>query len=276
MARERSAGGFPPESRWPADGPVAVGGDLSVERLLDAYARGIFPWPVAEGPRGLLWWSPDPRGVLDPGRLHVPRRLDRTIRSGRFTVTVDESFAEVVRGCGLSGTRRGDTWITPAIMAAYGRLHAAGVCHSVEVREEGRLVGGNLSLICATLGTPYAIDADGAVLFIEDVNEPPYRVDRMMSHLRLAGVLDKVAGIVVGQFTCKDADEQAIQREVVIEYCRPLGCPVVANFPCGHVTDNATLPLGARVALDADAGTLEVLEPTCTPPRPATGAPTAR
>ena len=142
MARERSAGGFPPEGRWPADGPVAVGGDLSVERLLDAYARGIFPWPVAEGPRGLLWWSPDPRGVLDPGRLHVPRRLDRTIRSGRFTVTVDESFAEVVRGCGLSGTRRGDTWITPAIMAAYGRLHAAGACHSVEVREEGRLVGG--------------------------------------------------------------------------------------------------------------------------------------
>ena len=137
-------------------------------------------------------------------------------------------------------------------------------------RCEGRLVGGNLSLICATLGTPFAIDADGAVLFIEDVNEPPYRVDRMMSHLRLAGVLDKVAGIVIGQFTCKDADEQAIQREVVIEYCRPLGCPVVANFPCGHVADNATLPLGARVALDADAGTLEVLEPTCAPPRPAT------
>jgi muramoyltetrapeptide carboxypeptidase len=143
-------------------------------------------------------------------------------------------------------------------------------------RCEGRLVGGNLSLICATLGTPYAIDADGAVLFIEDVNELPYRVDRMMSHLRLAGVLDKVAGIVVGQFTCDDADEQAVQREVVLEYCRSLGCPVVANFPCGHVADNATLPLGARVALDADAGTLEALELTCSPPRPATDAPAPR
>ena len=143
-------------------------------------------------------------------------------------------------------------------------------------RREGRLVGGNLSLICTTLGTPYAIDADGAVLFIEDVNELPYRVDRMMSHLRLAGVLDKVAGIVVGQFTCNDVDEQAVQREVVLEYCRPLGCPVVANFPCGHVADNATLPLGARVALDADAGTLEVLEPTCSPPPPATDAPASR
>jgi muramoyltetrapeptide carboxypeptidase len=130
-------------------------------------------------------------------------------------------------------------------------------------RCEGRLVGGNLSLIAATLGTPYALDATGAVLFIEDVDERPYRVDRMMSHLRLAGVLDAVAGIVVGRFTCKDAEEQALQRDVVLEYCRDLGCPVVADFPCGHVADNATLPLGATVVLDADAGTLTVVEPTC-------------
>jgi len=130
-------------------------------------------------------------------------------------------------------------------------------------RCEGRLVGGNLSLICATLGTPYAIDAAGAVLLLEDVDEKPYRVDRMMSHLRLAGVLDAAAGVVLGRFTCKDPEEQALQREVVLEYCRPLGKPVVADFPCGHVADNVTLPLGARVALDADAGTLEVLEPSC-------------
>jgi muramoyltetrapeptide carboxypeptidase len=136
-------------------------------------------------------------------------------------------------------------------------------------RCEGRLMGGNLSLICATLGTPYAIDATDAVLFIEDINERPYRVDRMLAHLRLAGVLDDVAGVVVGRFTCDEyegekklADERQ-QREVVLEYCRALGCPVVADFPCGHVRDNATLPLGARVALDADAGTLDVLEPSC-------------
>lgn len=133
----------------------------------------------------------------------------------------------------------------------------------------GRLVGGNLSLIAATIGTPYEIDAAGAVLFIEDVNERPYRIDRLLSQLRLAGVLDGVAGVVVGQFTCddyegekKEADEQA-QREVVLEYCRALGCPAVADFPCGHVRDNATLPLGAMVTLDADAGTLEVIEPSC-------------
>jgi len=133
-------------------------------------------------------------------------------------------------------------------------------------RCEGRLVGGNLSLIAATLGTPYEIDAEGAVLLLEDVDERPYRIDRMMSHLRLAGVLDAAAGVVIGQFTCKDPEEQALQREVVLEYCRALGCPVVADFPCGHVADNVTLPLGARVALDATAGTLTVVEPSCRAP----------
>ncbi len=144
-------------------------------------------------------------------------------------------------------------------------------------RCEGRLVGGNLSLIAATLGTPYAIDAEGAVLLLEDVDERPYRVDRMMSHLRLAGVLDAAAGVVVGRFTCKDPEEQTLQREVVLEYCRALGCPVVADFPCGHVADNATLPLGARVTLDAIAGTLTVVEPTCraAAPADATGKPAA-
>ncbi len=139
----------------------------------------------------------------------------------------------------------------------------------------GRLVGGNLSLIAATIGTPYALDAKGCVLFLEDVNERPYRVDRLLSQLRLAGVLDGLAGVVVGRFTCdeyegekKEQDERE-QREVVLEYCRALGCPVVADFPCGHVRNNVTLPLGARVTLDADAGTLEVIEPSCLPRSPA-------
>lgn len=150
--------------------------------------------------------------------------------------------------------------------AAPRRIPAAPAAPVVTVtrgRCEGRLQGGNLSLICATLGTPYAIAPEGAVLFIEDVGEQPYRVDRMLSHLRLAGVLDTVAGIVIGRFTGKDAAEEAAIREVVLDACRPLGCPVVADFPCGHVADNATLPLGIRVALDADAGTLEILEPSC-------------
>lgn len=136
-------------------------------------------------------------------------------------------------------------------------------------RAEGRLCGGNLSLICATLGTPYAIEPAGRILFLEDVNEKPYRVDRMLSHLRLAGVLDAAAGIVAGTFTFDDdtagdpAAEQARIADILREYLAGSGKPAVLGFPAGHVSDNATLPLGANVRLDADAGTLEILESPC-------------
>ena len=156
MSLDASAGGFPPVHRWPPDGPIAVGGDLSVERLVAAYAQGIFPWPASPGPRGLLWWSPDPRAILDPAKLHVPRRLERTLRSGGFELSLDRSFAAVVRGCAVSGTRRGNTWITPAMAGAYARLHAAGIAHSIEVWREGRLAGG-LYGVC--LGGMFAGDS---------------------------------------------------------------------------------------------------------------------
>ena len=127
---------------------------------------------------------------------------------------------------------------------------------------EGRLVGGNLSLVAATLGTPYAIDARGAILFLEEVGEVPYRVDRLVSQLRLAGVLDGVAGIALGGFT--ETGEVEDGHPGVLDVLRDLlgglGIPVAHGFPFGHVDNNWTLPLGARARLDADAGTLEVLE----------------
>jgi muramoyltetrapeptide carboxypeptidase len=124
----------------------------------------------------------------------------------------------------------------------------------------GRLWGGNLSLITATLGTPYALQPKGAVLFVEDVNEAPYRVDRMLSHLRLAGVLDAVAGVVVGSFTTKDPAEAAEVDRVLREYFGALKVPVVMRFPVGHVPPNATLPHGGLVELDADRATLRLVE----------------
>ena len=130
-------------------------------------------------------------------------------------------------------------------------------------KAQGRLMGGNFTLVCATLGTPYAIEANGIVLFLEDVNEAPYRVDRMLSQLRLAGILDSVAGIVIGQFTNKDpGDAKEIER-VIMEYMKQLRCPVIANFPVGHVSNNATLPHGAMAELDADLGVLKLLEEPC-------------
>ncbi|HYR10159.1 MAG TPA: LD-carboxypeptidase [Longimicrobium sp.] len=127
---------------------------------------------------------------------------------------------------------------------------------------EGPLLGGNLSLLSATLGTPYAIRPEGAILFIEEVGEHPYRLDRLLSHLRLAGVLSAVAGIAVGGITETPEMEGAPDAaEVVRDTLGGLGVPVATGFPFGHIDDNWTLPLGVRARLDADAGTLALLEP---------------
>jgi muramoyltetrapeptide carboxypeptidase len=124
----------------------------------------------------------------------------------------------------------------------------------------GRLLGGNLTLVCATLGTPYAIEPKGAILFLEDVNEAPYRMDRMLSQLRLAGVLDAVAGVVLGSFTGKGAqDAQEIDR-VLRDYFGGRKVPVLMHYPVGHTARNATLPHGGLVELDADRGALRVLD----------------
>ncbi len=122
------------------NGLLAMGGDLSAERLLDAYRHGIFPWFNPGEP--ILWWSPDPRMVLVPDEIRVTRSLARRIRNGGFEVRVDTAFADVMRAC--AGPRDGadGTWISPAMVAAYTRLHQAGYAHSVETWHAGELVGG--------------------------------------------------------------------------------------------------------------------------------------
>jgi leucyl/phenylalanyl-tRNA---protein transferase len=129
---------FPAAERASAEGLVAVGGDLAPERLLLAYDRGIFPWYEEGLPP--LWWSPDPRTVVTADSLHVARRLERTLRSGRFRVTWDAAFAQVIRGCREG--REDATWLIDEMVSAYERLHALGHAHSVEVWEGERLVGG--------------------------------------------------------------------------------------------------------------------------------------
>ena len=122
-----------------AEGLVAVGGDLSVERLLLAYRSGIFPWSADP----ISWWSPDPRGILELDQFHVSRSLARTLRRGVFTVKWNSAFEQVVQGCAQGAPGRESTWIHPDIMAAYGRLHREGHAHSVECwSNNGELVGG--------------------------------------------------------------------------------------------------------------------------------------
>ncbi|HET9977755.1 MAG TPA: LD-carboxypeptidase [Burkholderiaceae bacterium] len=123
-------------------------------------------------------------------------------------------------------------------------------------RARGALVGGNLSIVASLLGTPWALPVQGAILFLEDVSEALYRVDRLLVQLRHAGVLDAVAGIVLGSFT-EDDDPTTVLRE----HLAALGKPVLAGWPAGHGRPNRALPLGVRVALDATAGTLTLLEP---------------
>ena len=129
-------------------------------------------------------------------------------------------------------------------------------------RAEGKLIGGNLSLLVTLLGTPYEPDFDGAILFMEDVSEPPYSVDRMLTHLWLTGHLEQTAGIVFGKFTDDDYDSNTLSMEQVLrERCEPLGIPTLRGAMIGHVEDQTVVPIGVNARLDVDEGTLKLLEP---------------
>jgi leucyl/phenylalanyl-tRNA--protein transferase len=163
---------FPDPSRAEPDGLLAVGGDLSPERLLAAYAEGIFPWYDERSP--ILWWSPDPRLVLYPEELHVSRRLARTVRQDRFRVTSDAAFADVIRRCAAHARpgQRG-TWITDEMIEAYVALHRLGFAHSFESWDGDALAGGlyGVSLGAAFFGESMFADRNDAskVAFVRAV-----------------------------------------------------------------------------------------------------------
>jgi len=127
------------------DGLLAAGGDLSAERLLAAYRRGIFPWYESGQP--VLWWSPDPRCVLWPGDLHVSRRLAQEMRKTQLTVRFNRAFADVIRACAAPRRYQAGTWITNEMSAAFEALHAEGWAHSVEVWDRDHLAGGLYGLV---------------------------------------------------------------------------------------------------------------------------------
>jgi muramoyltetrapeptide carboxypeptidase len=140
------------------------------------------------------------------------------------------------------------------------------VSHLGSGTARGRLVGGNLSLVSAIEGTPYALDCEDAILVIEDVREAPYRIDRMLRQLQLAGKLQQLRGVVLGQFTQDYSREDQLTEDdrfstsgVLRQYFENAGIPVLVNFPLGHVDQNCTLPLGAEAEIDAEAGTLRII-----------------
>lgn len=132
---------FPPPELAEKDGLLAIGGDLRPERLLLAYSMGIFPWFDEDSP--IMWWSLDPRMVLFPDKLKVSASLRQTLRSGRFQVTFDEAFDQVITACAEVNRQHQDgTWINSQMIKAYQALHRAGYAHSVEVWRENQLAGG--------------------------------------------------------------------------------------------------------------------------------------
>lgn len=132
---------FPDISKADADGLLAVGGNLSVEMLLNAYAHGIFPWFMAGEP--VLWWSPDPRMVLFPDAVNVSKNLGRQIRKFDYEIRIDTRFDSVIRHCAsANGRTAANTWITNDMILAYNNMHNEGFAHSFETYLDGRLVGG--------------------------------------------------------------------------------------------------------------------------------------
>jgi leucyl/phenylalanyl-tRNA--protein transferase len=138
----RKSARFPAAESADEYGLVAIGGELSPDWLLDAYRHGLFPWPLIEGIDEPQWWSPDPRAIFELDSFHISRRLGQTLRSGKFTVSGDRDFAAVIRGCATAGDRRGKTWLTGEMIAAYEELHRLGHAHSVESWLGPDLAGG--------------------------------------------------------------------------------------------------------------------------------------
>ena len=166
---------FPPPHLATRDGLLAIGGDLSQQRLLAAYQMGIFPW-YSEG-QPILWWSPDPRLVLRPAAIRVSRRLERTVAKGDFRVTMDRAFDRVIEHCAdIPRPRQNGTWIVRGMIDAYQRLHRSGYAHSVEVWRDERLVGG---LYGVSLGRCFF----GESMFTLESNASKVALVRLARHL---------------------------------------------------------------------------------------------
>lgn len=170
---------FPPPEHATPDGLLAIGGELAPDWLLDAYRNGIFPWPVSDEER-MLWWTPDPRGILPLDGLYRSRRLKRTLRSGKFRVTCDQDFAGVIAGCAIGPGREEGTWLTDEMIAAYTELHQLGHAHSIEVWHEDQLAGGTYGL---AIGGLFAAES----MFFRVRDASKVAIAHLVGHLNTRG-----------------------------------------------------------------------------------------
>ena len=176
----RSDDPFPPVARAlkSPNGLLCAGGDLSPERLVDAYCHGIFPWYSEGDP--ILWWSPNPRMVLFPGELKVSRSLRKAVARGTFEIRFDHAFVRVIEACAEPREGQAGTWIVPEMAAAYTSLHVRGLAHSVEAWQDGELVGGLYGL---ALGDAFF----GESMFARATDASKVALVALVERLRAAG-----------------------------------------------------------------------------------------
>jgi leucyl/phenylalanyl-tRNA--protein transferase len=167
---------FPDPRLADAEGLVAIGGDMSEERLLLAYRSGIFPWTADP----VTWWSPDPRAIVELDQLHIPRSLAKTLRKNIFRLTKDEAFRRVIESCAAPARGRRSTWISGEFIEAYTRLHQSGHAHSLECWQGEELVGGIYGVV---IGGFFA----GESMFHRAPNASKVAVCHLVEHLRARG-----------------------------------------------------------------------------------------
>ncbi len=203
------------------NGLLAMGGDLSTARLLEAYRQGIFPWYGEEHP-DILWWSPNPRCVLFPDQLHISRSLRKTLRQHRFTVTMDRAFSDVINACAQPRKDGAGTWIDDHMIEAYTRLHREGYAHSVECWHEDRLVGG---LYGVSLGYLFF----GESMFSTESNASKVAFAHLVKHCQLADFPLIDCQITNPHLESLGATE--IERSVFQSYLKTYQNPGAPNSP---------------------------------------------
>jgi leucyl/phenylalanyl-tRNA--protein transferase len=227
---QRDSLNFPPLHRAlrEPNGLLAAGGDLSPERLIQAYRHGCFPWFQDGQP--ILWWSPDPRTVLFPDELHVSRSLEKCLRQQRYKVTFDQQFSQVIQACAAPRTYADGTWITTPMQVAYLQLHEQGIAHSVEVWRDEELVGGLYGLAMGQLFF-------GESMFSRSDNASKVGFVTLVRQLQSWGF-----GLIDCQMPTQHLHSfgaRAISREAFAEYLRNgLSLPTSANW---HAWSGATV-----------------------------------
>ncbi len=231
-----------------------IRGGYGVTRILDQVDLAA----LARAPRPVIGFSDITALLLALHRATGVVTFHAPMTRAPLTAFSRTHFERMLRHAEPAGRLGGLTPPAGVLVPRQGRIAPlrAGVA-------EGPLIGGNLTLLSCLVGSRHFPELDGALLFLEDVGEDLYRVDRMLAQLRMIGALERVAGVLIGQFTelKRGTSDGALGfDEVLATYLEPLGVPVAYGFPIGHIDDQWTLPIGARARLDAGAGTLELLD----------------